>query len=158
MEAQPIACVWVSAFVCLSLMSGNEGQYRAISKHGVTQALVMIRSLTQSALILRRNGSVQQKSQQRAVSLTSAYLVTHERHRCEKDKKEHREEGVCERDRGSAFEKESECWGEQLSSVAVAQGGLAFTNPFFFDLFIQMKEQRRAGLRGTITLSPQTMT
>lgn len=56
-----------------------------------------------------------------------------------------------ERERGSAFEKKRR---EDLSSVAVAQGGLAFTNPLFFDLFIQMKEQRRAGLCGTIVLSP----
>ncbi len=62
------------------------------------------------------------------------------------------------RERGSAFEKESEYWGEEPSSVAAAQGGLAFTNPFFFDLFIQMKEQRQAGLCGTIALSPQTLT
>lgn len=59
------------------------------------------------------------------------------------------------RERGSAFEKESECWREEPSSVA-AQGGLAFTNPFFFDLFIQMKEQQQAGLCGTIALSPRT--
>lgn len=63
-------------------------------------------------------------------------------------------QGRSVRERGSAFEKESECWGEELSSVA-AQGGLAFTNPFFFDLFIQMKEQWRAGLGGTIALSPK---
>lgn len=51
MEVQPVACVWVSAFVCLSLMSDNEGQYCAISKHAVTQALVMTRSLTASIVI-----------------------------------------------------------------------------------------------------------
>lgn len=59
--------------------------------------------------------------------------------------------------RVSELEKESECRREELSSVP-AQGGLAFTNPFLFDLFIQMKEQRQAGLCGTIALSPQTLT
>lgn len=54
--------------------------------------------------------------------------------------------------------KRREIWREKLSSVAAAQGGPAFTNPFFFDLFIQMKEQRQAGLCGTIALSPQTLT
>lgn len=47
---------------------------------------------------------------------------------------------------------------EELSSAAVAKGGLALTNPFFFDLFIQMKEQNEAGLCRTIALSPQTLT
>lgn len=61
-------------------------------------------------------------------------------------------------ERGSAFKKERGDWREELSSVATAQGGPAFTNPFFFDLFIQMKEQRQAGLCGTIALSPQTLT
>lgn len=61
--------------------------------------------------------------------------------------------GGCER--GSTFEKKQR---EELSSAAVAKGGLALTNPFFFDLFIQMKEQNEAGLCRTIALSPQTLT
>lgn len=75
-----------------------------------------------------------------------------------KDKKETQGGRRSAWERGSAFEKESEYWREELSSMAAAQGGLAFTNPFFFDLFIQMKEQRQAGLCGTIALSPQTLT
>lgn len=59
---------------------------------------------------------------------------------------------MCERERERKCIRKKR--REDLSSVAVAQGGLAFTNPLFFDLFIQMKEQRRAGLCGTIALSP----
>lgn len=57
MGVQPMACVWVSAFVCLSLMSDNEGQYCAISKHAVTQAHIVIHSFMQSLLILLWNRS-----------------------------------------------------------------------------------------------------
>lgn len=50
MGVQPMACVWMSTFVRLSLMSDNDGQYRAISKHADTRAHIVIHSLMQSLL------------------------------------------------------------------------------------------------------------
>lgn len=134
-------------------MSNNVGQPGAISKHAVTQALIMIHGYMQGIQILLLNRSIKQESPNKGLN-ADLYVACDQ---CKHWRKGNREKGRCarerERERGSALENESERWREELSSVA-AQGGLAFTNPFFFDLFIQMKEQQQAGLCGTIALSP----
>lgn len=93
MQVEPVACVWVSAFVCLSLMSDNGRATLCnlqtcchTSPHHDSRLNAKHTDMTVST------GAPGKKSQQkRGCTLTSAYLATNEKHRCEKKtKKKHR--------------------------------------------------------------------
>lgn len=98
-QVQPIACVWVRAFVCLSLMSDNG---RAILCN--LQTCCHTSPHHNSKLNAKHTDiSVKQEREAKITTngcmLTSTYLVTNEKHQCKKDKKKHREEErVCERE------------------------------------------------------------
>lgn len=132
-------------FVCVPLKSHNEEQHRPISKHAVTQAPLRDSQLN------AKHADIAAKMHMNACWLLRALEQMTD---VADNKKKHASRRVRER---KYIWKEAK-QREELSSAAVAKGGLALTNPFFFDLFIQMKEQNEAGLCRTIALSPQTLT